>query len=83
VPIIALTGDANPHSAGKRRSSSMHRLTEGGVPETLAQRQHDVALALAMHSGEIIRSQGFRREDFAALHPAASSVGKLLLRVAT
>ncbi|HJX87418.1 MAG TPA: KpsF/GutQ family sugar-phosphate isomerase, partial [Gemmatimonadales bacterium] len=83
VPIIAITGGAD--SALARVA---HVVLDGGVAEEAC--PHDLAptssttVALALGDAlavALLEVKGFRREDFAALHPGGSLGRKLLLRV--
>ena len=84
VPIIAVTGD--PGSVLARQSSVVldAAVKEEACPETLAPTASTTA---AMALGDalavtLLEVKGFRREDFAALHPGGSLGHKLLQRVA-
>src|SRR5712691_3579631 len=83
VPIIALTGE--PDSPLARQAAVV---LDGGVgeeacPETLAPTASTtVALALGdALAVTLLEVKGFRREDFAALHPGGVLGRKLLVRV--
>lgn len=84
VPIIALTGD--PDSPLGRQATVVldAAVTEEACPETLAPTTSTtVALALGdALAVTLLEVKGFRREDFAALHPGGALGRKLLLRVA-
>ena len=84
VPIIALTGD--PDSPLGRQATVVldAAVTEEACPETLAP---TASTTVAMALGDalavtLLEVKGFRREDFAALHPGGALGRKLLLRVA-
>lgn len=83
VPIVALTGDpASPiaHQATVALDASVR---EEACPETLAPTASTTA-ALALGDAlavALLEVKGFRREDFAALHPGGALGRKLLLRV--
>jgi arabinose-5-phosphate isomerase len=84
VPIIALTGD--PDSALARHADVVldASVTEEACPETLAPTASTtVALALGdALAVTLLEVKGFRREQFAALHPGGTLGKNLLLRVA-
>lgn len=84
VPIIALTGE--PDSPLGRQATVVldAAVTEEACPETLAPTTSTtVALALGdALAVTLLEVKGFRREDFAALHPGGALGRKLLLRVA-
>src|SRR5438105_11565989 len=84
VPIIALTGD--PDSPLGRQATVIldASVVEEACPETLAPTASTtVALALGdALAVTLLEVKGFRREDFAALHPGGVLGRKLLLRVA-
>ena len=84
VPIIAVTGD--PDSALARQATVVldAAVTEEACPETLAPTTSTtVALALGdALAVALLEVKGFRRDDFAALHPGGTLGRKLLLRVA-
>jgi len=84
VSIIALTGD--PDSPLGRQATVVldAAVTEEACPETLAPTTSTtVALALGdALAVTLLEVKGFRREDFAALHPGGALGRKLLLRVA-
>ena len=84
VPIIAITG--GPNSALARASQVV---LDGAVSEEAC--PHDLApttsttVALALGDAlavALLERKGFRREDFAALHPGGRLGRRLLLRVA-
>src|SRR5213594_3923802 len=84
VPIIAITGA--PDSALARQSDVVldASVTEEACPETLAPTTSTTATlalgdALAV---TLLEVKGFRREQFAALHPGGTLGRHLLLRVA-
>jgi arabinose-5-phosphate isomerase len=84
VPIIALTSDADS-PLGRQASVVLDAsVTEEACPETLAPTASTtVALALGdALAVTLLEVKGFRREDFAALHPGGALGRKLLLRVA-
>ncbi len=84
VPIIALTGDADS-PLGRESSVVLDAsVAEEACPETLAPTASTtVALALGdALAVTLLEVKGFRREDFAALHPGGVLGRKLLLRVA-
>lgn len=84
VPIIAVTGDADS-PLGRQASVVLDAsVAEEACPETLAPTASTtVALALGdALAVTLLEVKGFRREDFAALHPAGALGRKLLLRVA-
>src|SRR6266487_847010 len=84
VPIIAVTSD--PDSPLGRQATVVldASVTEEACPETLAPTASTtVALALGdALAVTLLEVKGFRREDFAALHPGGVLGRKLLLRVA-
>ncbi len=84
VPIIAVTGA--PDSALARHASVVldAAVAEEACPETLAPTASTtVALALGdALAVALLEVKGFRREDFAALHPGGALGRKLLQRVA-
>src|SRR5438445_3774495 len=84
VPIIAVTGD--PESALAHQADVVldASVTEEACPETLAPTA-STTTALALGDAlavALLEVKGFRREDFAALHPGGVLGRKLLLRVA-
>jgi arabinose-5-phosphate isomerase len=84
VPIIALTGD--PDSALARHADVVldASVREEACPETLAPTASTTA-ALALGDAlavTLLEVKGFRREQFAALHPGGTLGKNLLLRVA-
>ena len=84
VPIIAFTGD--PDSALARQSDVVLdvSVTEEACPETLAPTASTTA-ALALGDAlavTLLEVKGFRREQFAALHPGGTLGRNLLVRVA-
>jgi arabinose-5-phosphate isomerase len=84
VPLIALTGDAES-PLGRQASVVLDAsVAEEACPETLAPTASTtVALALGdALAVTLLEVKGFRREDFAALHPGGVLGRKLLLRVA-
>jgi len=84
VPLIAMTGA--PQSVLARQASVVldWGLAEEACPETLAPpTSTSVALALGdALAVSLLDVKGFRREDFAALHPSGALGRRLLLRVA-
>jgi arabinose-5-phosphate isomerase len=83
VPIIAMTGD--PDSVLARQADVVldAGVTEEACPETLAPTASTTA-ALALGDAlavTLLEVKGFRREDFAALHPGGTLGKNLLLRV--
>lgn len=84
VPLIAVTGDADS-PLGRQATVALDASVEDeACPETLAPTASTtVALALGdALAVTLLEVKGFRREDFAALHPAGALGRKLLLRVA-
>ncbi len=83
VPMIAVTGD--PDSVLARQADVVldASVTEEACPETLAPTASTtVALALGdALAVTLLELKGFRREDFAALHPGGTLGRNLLLRV--
>src|SRR6266571_4087166 len=84
VPIIALTGDADSPLGRQATVVLDASVTEEACPETLAPTASTtVALALGdALAVTLLEVKGFRREEFAALHPGGVLGRKLLLRVA-
>src|SRR5436309_9000877 len=84
VPIIALTGDADSPLGRQATVVLDASVAEEACPETLAPTASTtVALALGdALAVTLLEVKGFRREDFAALHPGGVLARKLLLRVA-
>jgi arabinose-5-phosphate isomerase len=84
VPIIAVTSDADAPLARQATVVLDASVTEEACPETLAPTASTtVALALGdALAVTLLEVKGFRREDFAALHPGGALGRKLLLRVA-
>jgi len=84
VPIIAITGD--PQSILGRQAEVVldASVAEEACPETLAPTTSTtVALALGdALAVALLEVKGFRREQFAALHPGGTLGKNLLLRVA-
>src|SRR5206468_3422335 len=83
VPIIAITGE--PDSILARHADVVldAGVTEEACPETLAPTASTTA-ALALGDAlavALLEIKGFRRDDFAAIHPGGSLGRKLLLRV--
>ena len=84
VPIIALTGDADSPLGRQATVVLDASVADEACPETLAPTASTtVALALGdALAVTLLEVKGFRREDFAALHPGGILGRKLLLRVA-
>jgi arabinose-5-phosphate isomerase len=84
VPIVALTGDADSPLGRQATVALDTSVVEEACPETLAPTASTtVALALGdALAVTLLEVKGFRREDFAALHPSGALGRKLLLRVA-
>jgi arabinose-5-phosphate isomerase len=83
VPIIAITGD--PDSVLARQATVVldASVAEEACPETLAPTASTTA-ALALGDAlavALLETKGFRREDFAALHPGGTLGRNLLVRV--
>ncbi|HKW41267.1 MAG TPA: KpsF/GutQ family sugar-phosphate isomerase [Gemmatimonadales bacterium] len=83
VPIVAITGD--PESVLARQADVVldAGVSEEACPETLAPTASTTA-ALALGDAlavTLLEVKGFRREDFAALHPGGTLGKNLLLRV--
>ena len=83
VPIIAITGAMNSTLARVAAVTLDGRVAEEACPHDLAPTTSTtVALALGDALAVVLLEvKGFRREDFAALHPGGSLGRKLLLRV--
>jgi arabinose-5-phosphate isomerase len=84
VPIIALTGDPESILARQAEVVLDASVTEEACPETLAPTT-STAVALALGDAlavALLEVKGFRREQFAALHPGGALGRNLLLRVA-
>lgn len=83
VPIIAVTGDPESVLARQADVALDAGAREEACPETLAPTASTtVALALGdALAVTLLEVKGFRREDFAALHPGGALGRKLLLRV--
>jgi arabinose-5-phosphate isomerase len=83
VPIIALTGDADSLLARTATVVLEAGVREEACPETLAPTASTtVALALGdALAVTLLEVKGFRREDFAGLHPAGALGRRLLQRV--
>src|SRR5438105_8906331 len=84
VPLIAITGE--PDSVLARQADVVldASVAEEACPETLAPTASTTA-ALALGDAlavTLLEVKGFRREDFAALHPGGALGRNLLLRVA-
>jgi len=84
VPIIAVTGDPGSVLARQAVVVLDAAVAEEACPETLAPTASTtVALALGdALAVSLLEVKGFRREDFAALHPGGALGRKLLQRVA-
>lgn len=84
VPIVALTGAADSPLGRQATVVLDASVAEEACPETLAPTASTtVALALGdALAVTLLEVKGFRREDFAALHPGGVLGRKLLLRVA-
>ena len=84
VPIIALTGDCDSLLARQAEVVLDASVAEEACPETLAPTTSTtVALALGdALAVALLEVKGFRREQFAALHPGGPLGRHLLLRVA-
>jgi arabinose-5-phosphate isomerase len=84
VPLIAVTGDAESLLGRQATVVLDAAVAEEACPETLAPTASTTA-ALALGDAlavTLLEVKGFRREDFAALHPGGTLGRKLLLRVA-
>src|SRR5690349_5786577 len=84
VPIIALTGDPDSVLARQCDVALDASVVEEACAETLAPTASTTA-ALALGDAlavTLLEVKGFRREDFAVLHPAGALGRNLLLRVA-
>ncbi|HEV2670978.1 MAG TPA: KpsF/GutQ family sugar-phosphate isomerase [Gemmatimonadales bacterium] len=83
VPIIALTGDPASPLAQYAAVVLDASVTDEACPETLAPTASTtVALALGdALAVTLLEEKGFRRDDFATLHPGGALGRKLLLRV--
>ena len=84
VPIIAITGDGESILARQADVVLDASVTEEACPETLAPTASTtVALALGdALAVALLEVKGFRRDQFAALHPGGALGRNLLLRVA-
>ncbi len=83
VPMIAITGDAESALARQADVVLDSSVAEEACPETLAPTA-STAAALALGDAlavTLLEEKGFRREDFAALHPGGTLGRNLLLRV--
>ncbi|HEY6208510.1 MAG TPA: KpsF/GutQ family sugar-phosphate isomerase [Gemmatimonadales bacterium] len=83
VPMIAITGDAESALARQADVVLDSGVAEEACPETLAPTA-STAAALALGDAlavALLEEKGFRREDFAALHPGGALGRNLLLRV--
>ncbi len=83
VPIIALTGNAKSPLGQYSTVVLDASVTDEACPETLAPTASTtVALALGdALAVTLLEEKGFRRDDFATLHPGGALGRKLLLRV--
>jgi arabinose-5-phosphate isomerase len=83
VPIIAITGSTSSTLARVAAVALDGAVAEEACPHDLAPTTSTtVALALGdALAVALLEAKGFRREDFAALHPGGSLGRKLLLRV--
>ena len=83
VPIIALTGNATSPLAQYATVVLDASVSDEACPETLAPTTSTtVALALGdALAVTLLEEKGFRRDDFATLHPGGALGRKLLLRV--
>jgi arabinose-5-phosphate isomerase len=83
VPIIAITGEIDSTLARSAAVTLDAAVAEEACPHDLAPTSSTtVALALGdALAVTLLEVKGFRREDFAALHPGGSLGRKLLLRV--
>src|SRR5690242_3909268 len=84
VQMIAITGDADSVLARQADVVLDASVVEEACPETLAPTASTTA-ALALGDAlavTLLEVKGFRREDFAALHPGGTLGRHLLLRVA-
>src|SRR5213080_4294256 len=84
VPIIALTGNPDSPLARQADVALDASVSEEACPETLAPTASTTA-ALALGDAlavTLLEVKGFRREQFAALHPGGTLGRNLLLRVA-
>src|SRR5207253_10505592 len=84
VPIVAITGDGESILARQADVVLDASVTEEACPETLAPTASTtVALALGdALAVALLEVKGFRRDQFAALHPGGALGRNLLLRVA-
>ena len=83
VPIIAVTGDRDSMLARHASVVLDSSVAEEACPETLAPTT-STTTALALGDAlavTLLEVKGFRREDFAALHPGGAIGRRLLLRV--
>lgn len=83
VPVIAITGCAHSTLGSAARVVLDGSVTEEACPHDLAPTT-STAVALALGDAlamALLERKGFRREDFAALHPGGRIGRKLLLRV--
>ena len=83
VPIIAFTGDRGSMLARHASVVLDSSVAEEACPETLAPTT-STTTALALGDAlavTLLEVKGFRREDFAALHPGGAIGRRLLLRV--
>ena len=84
VPVVAITGDLDSLLARHATVALDASVREEACPHDLAPTTSTtVALALGdALAVALLELKGFRREDFAALHPGGSLGRRLLLRVA-
>jgi arabinose-5-phosphate isomerase len=83
VPLIAITGDLDSPLARQADVVLDASATEEACPETLAPTT-STTIALALGDAlavTLLEVKGFRREDFAALHPGGALGRNLLVRV--
>jgi arabinose-5-phosphate isomerase len=83
VPIVAITGEPDSLLARQADVVLDAGIAEEACPETLAPTASTTA-ALALGDAlavALLEDKGFRRDDFAALHPGGSLGRKLLVRV--
>jgi arabinose-5-phosphate isomerase len=83
VPVIAITGGANSTLGSAARFVLDGSVSEEACPHDLAPTT-STAVALALGDAlamALLERKGFRREDFASLHPGGRIGRKLLLRV--
>jgi len=83
VRLVAITGDLDSVLARQADVVLDASVAEEACPETLAPTASTTALALGdALAVTLLEVKGFRREDFAALHPGGALGRNLLLRVA-